>query len=479
MLIFKFFDMRIHHFKYIQVLFLGILFIGVASCDKRLDLIPAQSIPVETALSSSEGIENLLTGAYNRAGQLDLYGGRIQLLADLYGFQGQATFNGTFQQPMQVFRKAVVIDNSFVANHWLEGYSLINSVNLILDHLSVVDEDIRPRVSGSAKFLRALTYFDLVRMFGAPYESGQQNVQLGVPLTLEGILDYTGDLRIERNTVEEIYTQVINDLNAAYEELPSGNGFWADRHSAKALLARVYLQQGNYIGARDAADAVISESGRSLTGSYTDAFNNDSNSSEDLFAIQFSSQDNSVTNFNQLIVHYASQANGGRGGDIRITQAFINMFDSETDVRASFFDPLFPSGRNLSAKYTSQFANLPVIRLAEMYLIRAEANLREGSAIGALPVEDINTVRVRAEATALATVTLDDILLERERELSFEGFLIHDLKRTKRSIVITETVDGVPTQITIPYNANRLVYPIPLRERDANPLLDQNPGYGS
>lgn len=481
--------MKKYRFKYIQFLLLGILFAGATSCDKRLDLQPVQSISTEVALSTSSGIEGLLVGAYNRASRNDLYGGRIQMLADLYGFHQwtgmrQATFNGTFQQPMEVFNKSVLVNNSFVASHWLEAYSLINATNLILDHIDVVDEDVRDEVSGSAKFLRALVYFDLVRMFATPYETGQANSQPGVPISVEGILDYSGDLRIPRNTVEEVYDQIISDLNAAYNELPSANSFWSDQYSAKALLARVYLQQGNYTEARDAAHEVIGNSGRSLTSTYAGAFNNDANSSEDLFAIQFTSQDAS-SSVNQLIAHYASQPNGGRGGDIRIQQDFIDMFDSPTDVRGSFFDPLFPSGRNLSAKYTNEFANLPVIRLAEMYLIRAEANFREGTAIGASPLDDINTIRERADADLLSAVTLDAILLEREFELSFEGFLIHDIKRTKRDISVTVMVDHdndpdtdpVPTLSIISYDAPRLVYPIPQREMDVNPLLEPNPGY--
>jgi hypothetical protein len=111
-----------------------------------------------------------------------------------------------------------------------------------------------------------------------------------------------------------------------------------------------------------------------------------------------------------------------------------------------------------------------------MYLIRAEANLRQGTAVGNTPLDDINTIRSRANADDLSAVTIDDILLERELELGMEGFLIHDIKRTKRSIDISENGDGSSLLL---YDANNLVFPIPLSETDANKKITQNPGYSN
>lgn len=456
---------------------IGLLFLGLTAsmaCNNELNVEPEQAIPADVALTEPEHIANLLTGAYQIAGRSDIYGGFLQMLSDLYGFAGQATWYGTFQQPRQVFNKRVLVDNSFVADYWLNAYELINATNLILDHIDVAAEDDRARIGGEAHFLRGLAYFDLARMFGSPYESGQSNEQLAVPLVLQGITEYANvDLTVARNTVEEVYNQVIADLNSAYESLPADNSFWAGKYAAKALLARVYLQQGNYQAARDAANEVIQDGGHVLTETFAQAFNNDANSTEDIFAIQVTSQSGD----NELVVHYADEQFGGRGGDIA-PDGYWEMFDSETDERATFY---YESayGDLLTSKYTNQFGDIPLIRLAEMYLIRAEANFRLGTAIGAAPVADINEIRTRANAELKTSVSLDDILLERELELAFEGFLIHDIKRTKQTIVITESVGGEPTAVSIPYDANRLVYPIPQREMDANNKLVQNPGYGS
>ncbi|MCG9971800.1 RagB/SusD family nutrient uptake outer membrane protein [Christiangramia crocea] len=437
----------------IWLLALTLLFTG---CDDKLDLEPRQEISAGTAISTGENVKNILIGVYNETAQDDSYGGYLQLMADLYGFTDQATWGGTFQQPRQVFNKSIFVDNSFVRDLWLNGYEAINQANLVLDYADLVDEEEREIVMGEAYFLRALNYFDLNRFFSSPDNS------LGVPLTLDGITDYSQNLEIERAPADQVYTQVVSDLEKAIQFLPASNGIFADQYSAQALLARVQLHLGNYEAARDAADGVIENSGHSLTGMYSEAFNNDEDSSEDVFAFQVTSQDGE----NLLVVHYADQSNGGRGGDVTVNEEYLNMF-GDSDDRGSFFYTSAQNGGTLTSKYTNQFGNIPLIRLAEMYLIRAEANERLGTDVGATPLEDVNVVRERANAGLLSEVTLDDILRERELELMFEGFLIFDYTRTGRSVG------------EIPADSPRLSFPIPQREIDANPLLVPNPGYGS
>jgi hypothetical protein len=115
-----------------------------------------------------------------------------------------------------------------------------------------------------------------------------------------------------------------------------------------------------------------------------------------------------------------------------------------------------------------------VIRLAEMYLIRAEANFRlGGSPVGATPLADVNRVRTRSNASVYTSLTLDAILKERRFELAFEGHLIHDIKRNKQTIVKT-----IGNDVRVyPYNSPKLIFPIPMRETDANTQLIQNEGY--
>ncbi len=444
-------------YKILYILSLLLLSIG---CDDELDVIPTDRLQGELAFTSEKNVSSILIGAYEEAGQFQSYGGRLQVMVDLLGATDQVTWGGTFLPPRQAFTKTILIDNIFVRDIWRNSYEVINQVNLVIDNLEIVTSspEEKNRIEGEARFLRALNYFDLVRNFGFPYENGQTNSQLAVPIRTEGIIDYTADLSIARSTVEEVYDLVIADATQAYNLLPADNSFFADKFAAQALLARVYFQQGNYAAARDAADDVLKESGHSLASNYAAAFNNTDDGIEDIFTFQVTSQ----TGTNRLVNLYASEADGGRGGDIRITDDYLALFDDPDDERGNFVYINPANDRQLTLKYTNQFANISIFRIAEMHLIRLESNFREGTAVGLDPLVEINALRARSGADPLgAPLTLDLIFNERQLELAFEGFILHDIKRTKGSVG------------TIPYDDSSLTFPIPQTERDTNPLINQ------
>ncbi len=185
---------------------------------------------------------------------------------------------------------------------------------------------------------------------------------------------------------------------------------------------------------------------------------------------------------------YASLNGMGRG-DYEIQQVFLDRF-SPSDLRGMFQEDteesytidnitmmyykgvgtIINNGGINTAKWGDYYANLPLIRLAEMYLIRAEANFEDpGADIGPdTPTQDINTIRARSNAPLYAgTVTRQQIRDERYFELCWEGFRLHDLKRWKVSID------------SYPYNAGNLILPIPFREMEVNDLLEQNEWYTS
>jgi hypothetical protein len=313
-----------------------------------------------------------------------------------------------------------------------------------------------------AKFIQSLVYFDLVRLFAKPYDATTTNNQLGVIIRPTGIYDFNVDLSAERSTVQQVYDLIIAGLNQAYTDLPANNDFYANKYAAKALLARVYLQQQNYPAALIASNEVIQMSGAALSPTFKDAFNHDVNQIEDIFAIQITKQ----TGDNQVVNHYGSEDVGGRGGDVEVRTTYLNKFNDPNDERRNFNYINPDNGRRLTSKYISQFGDVNIIRLAEMYLIRAECNFRLSSVTGAIPLADINLLRTRAKATNFIAVTLNDILRERLLELAAEGHAIHDVKRTKG------TIGG-----TYAWNSDKLVFPIPLRETDYNKKITQNPGY--
>jgi starch-binding outer membrane protein, SusD/RagB family len=423
------------------------------SCEDKLELNPEQSISGEVALSSEAGIANILIGAYDETGQAATHGGRLQMISDLLGTDVQTSWRGTFAQPAEISIRVILSDNSFVRDFWNNAYEVINQCNLVLDNLSIVSDEKKGLLEGEARFLRALNYFELNAHFNAEGK--------GVPLRLKGISDYAVDLSIARAPTADVYALVLSDLATAVNLLPADNGFFADKYAAQALLARVNLYLGNYAAARDAAHDVLENSGHSLAADFAGAFNNNSDGPEDIFAMQVTSQ----TGSNELITFYASQGNGGRGGDITVNDEYVALFDDPNDERASFFYTSPQNGGRLTSKYTNQFGNVPILRIAEMHLIRAEANLELGTSLGLAPLDEINALRGRSGAGPLAGINKAGILLERQLELAFEGFLIHDIKRSGGS------VDGIAA------SDPRLTLPIPIAEMDTNPLMAQNPGY--
>ncbi|MDQ4141375.1 MAG: RagB/SusD family nutrient uptake outer membrane protein, partial [Bacteroidota bacterium] len=406
-------------------------------------------------------------GAYAKLDNGALYGTNFLLIPDLLASEGYIRWLGTFQGYREVSLKTLNDINTETVRTWNQAYSTINLVNNVLEALPVVtDPDKKNQLEGEALLIRGMLYFELVRLYGLPYEAGSANTQLGVPLVLTAAKSLEqASTQQARNTVAEVYQQVITDLTRAESLLPEDNGVRGDMYTAAGFLARVYLQQGDYANALAKADKVISSGVYQLTPNVVTPFRT-KNSFESIFEIQQNDQSNAGTSNDGLTTFYASLGGIGRG-DVQVEPDFAALYDT-TDAR--FTDLIYEgtglrAGRLRTCKFTAYADNIPIIRLAEMYLIRAEANFRLGSAVGATPTEDINLIRARAGVKEYNKVTLDQIILERQLELAFEGFRIHDIKRLK----------GTTGEYA--YNAPELVLPIPRRELDANPNLVQNEGY--
>jgi tetratricopeptide (TPR) repeat protein len=442
--------------KILIVALLG-LFTG---CDKYLDLNPSQSVNESIALTTDENVKGVLLGAYSEFALPSIYGGNLLRNAELLGGDGEIKWVGTYIDPRQLFSKTILTTNSEVEVQWRDSYAVINTINNILSALDVVKSADRDRVQGEALFLRSLMYFDLVRFFADQYKFGVANDQMGVPLVLTPTGVLTENNFVTRNTVDEVYNQVIADLLTAASILPEDNDVYASSGAANALLARVYLQKGDYEKARDAANIVINSGMYDLQKTYEGVFNNDNNTWEDIFATQITPQDR----FSSMTEFFSVPEFGGRDGDIEILDGHLNLY-SVGDKR---FDLFFNGNGSIECgKWNNQYGVVNLIRLAEMYLIRAECNSRLSTSVGATPLEDFNLIHTRAGLDAVSSVTLDDILFERRLELAFEGFRIHDIRRLHQDVGLLH------------FNDPKLLFPIPARELEANPNLktQQNPGY--
>ncbi len=431
-----------------------------SSCTKYLDLKPQQNLDESVALNSDANVKTVLIGAYRAMRYSAIYGGCILRNSELLGGTGEISWQGTYNGPREIYNHAIIAANGDITSQWLDSYICINICNNVLSALAVVDEADRGTVEGEALFLRSMMYFDLVRFYAQGYEPGAANSQLGVPLVLTPTHGISVTNNVGRNTVEEVYTQVLADLTRAATLLPDANGYYATSGAANALLSRVNLQKGNYAGARDAADKVISSELYSLTATYAQAFNNTESSSEDIFSTKFIPADG----INQMTEFWSTTEYGGRDGDIEILDGHLSLYDPSDERLAMFW---IGNDAYRSGKWNTQYGLVNLFRLAEMYLIRAECNQRLGTEVGDTPTNDYNMTHTRAGLAAAESVTLEDILLERRLELAHEGFKLHDMKRLKLNVG------------DLPYNDPKMIFPIPDREMSANPALkgQQNEGY--
>lgn len=461
--------------KSIIIYCLAVLFLpALTGCEKSLDVKPTQEIDEADALRTSSDVEAALVGAYSDLGDADVYGGSMLVAAELLAAGNELNWTGTFETYTDFYAKSTKTVNAEVSVIWMDSYRVINDVNNVLAALDVVRPEKKNRIEGESKFLRACMHFELVRLFAKPWNQGNPAQNDGVPIMLKpyrlGMPD--AEVRPSRATVAAVYDQVIKDLTDAENllDVPAVGNFFAHKIAAQAMLARVYLQKGDFPNAAAAANRAIEANDDDgpfrLMNTYAEVFpyNGDQpsqvigNTPEDVFAIQVSNTDG----VNDFFTYFSAD---GRG-DIDILEDHLNLYEPN-DERLGLF---YGSSAVYTGKFDMQYSNVHIIRLAELYMTRAEANFRTGVQVGDnTPLEDLNIIRGRVGLDLLdqADLTLDRILLERKLEFAFEGLWLHDAKRSQK------------TMGAYNWNDPKLVLPIPDRERRANTNLSQNEGYGN
>jgi hypothetical protein len=450
---------------------IGLIAIG---CEKKLDVQPYQGLSDQKALLTESDVSGTLVGAYDAVSSGSAYGGDMMVLNDLIGNKTNIRFTGTFAGLNDAYNTIMTANNSFAASTWSSAYNTINVSNNVLENLDKVTSSATRKnsVEGQALFLRASMYFELLKLYAKAYNDGTPSTNLGVPLVLTATKSpiTSADYKA-RATVQAVYTQVITDLVKAESLMPSTNSKFATKWAAAAQLSRVYLAMQNYTAAAAAADRVIAGSGKTLTSEYKNNWFTYINfggvtPNEYIFYIKLTNQDGT----NSLNTYYGRTVSGITGSagrsDMKIQTAHLSNYES-TDVRRAFF--VISGGNRYTQKHLDRFGDVPVIRLAEMYLTRAEANFRQNTAVGATPLADVNLIRKRAGLADLTAVTLDAILKERAAELALEGSNLFESQRLKKSLG--------NSAVPVAWNSPKLIMPIPQREMDANKELVQNEGY--
>ena len=454
------------HMTLKQLASVAVAAFAVAACssDNILDVTPKSSVPADVAIADPVGAAAAVAGMYDALQGGAYYGETFLTFGDLSSDNAQHA--GTFSTYGQADRNALTSDNTSISGIWQAIYRSIARANVVIEKfpgVTFLDANSRDQYLAEAYFVRALGLHNAVKLWG------------DVPIITKVATSPAEAAQVPRKPVAEVYTQILADLAAAEQRVkvqtsPTTGSLGAIR----ALRARVYLYQKNWAGAEAEANRVATL-GYRLATNYADLWTPDgAPTPEDIFKVAFSDQDAGSVSY-----YYMSKSFGGRR-ELAPTTAFRNSYEAG-DRRSAVTIKLDPAGRAYVAKYPSVSGteNIPAIRYAEVLLIKAEAQARQGKLAEAIAT--VNPLRVRAGLAPLVPgaaglVTSDQviaaILKERRMELAFEGDRWPDLVRNGTAA----SVMGIP--------AFQMLYPIPQRDRDAatapnstESILSQNPGY--
>lgn len=475
------------------------------SCNDQLDLKPISQETADNAYSTASQIEAALTGCYESFQSSQYYAWDHIIFQDVRSDNNYAGGDNT--EIYEFDNIDINTTNSRVMSAWSSIYNAISKANLVMEKAPLVAEGLsderRQQIIGEALFLRAYHYYTLVKYFG------------GVPLYTQFISSTDpAETRKPRNTVDEVYAQIINDLNEAVSYLPdtygtdaSVNKARATKGAANALLTKVYAQKPNpdYDAVLEHANAVInSPAGYVLLDSYDQLFDgNHYNNDESIMEVQYLGGNEG--NWAPQLQLPPSLSGDSWRKFITPSQDLVAAFNAEGDnirknasilfENVSWVDEYWGNTPNSSVPFAYKWRNAGswastddeyIFRLADIMLLKAEALNELGQIDQAAQV--VNVIRGRvslpeltaADKASQATMRTA-ILKERRLELSMESNRWDDLIRYGVAIETMNNVMDIDLRTNQPVNyninENSLLLPIPQNEINRNPNLEQNPGY--
>jgi len=446
--------------KFIYILLL-VMLVG-HSCQKSLDQQAQAGLDGKTAYTTKAGIEAGLLGVYDGLQQNGYFSLNYLLFPELYA--DNLVWTGTFPTWAQVYNKTILPDNTDIALIWNAIYSTINRANNVIDAAPRIDDASfqKERTIAECKVIRAMCYFDLIRMFGGSPEGYNKQGGLGVPLRLAATQTPADAKAIARATEAEVYTQILKDLDEAIAGLPDRISVGrVNKYVAIALKSRLQLYRGQWADAELLATAVItSPNNYSLVSGalYGSIYTEKNNSGESLWELQYI-----ATDANTLAFYYYPSPSGRN--EVSSSLSLRDAFE-DGDWRKNVNFSSSPADKQLKySKVNPGTDNVMIFRLAELYLTRAEARAMQNNLDAAR--EDLNVIRVRAglqvSKVSDQSALLSAIKKERRLELAHEGQRFFDLRRYNET-GITQTF--------------RNLFPLPQSEiTNSGNLVIQNPQY--
>ncbi|MEM9259210.1 MAG: RagB/SusD family nutrient uptake outer membrane protein [Bacteroidota bacterium] len=449
--------MKIKNFK---ILPLAALLIILSACDV-FDATSEVAINPDQAFISEAAARSALAGVYDEMQNEDYYGAYFQYTSDNYVDVGD--FQGFFQGFQAPDQGAIPSRNDNILNIWAQTYRTINAANEVIDKVPPLDiigfeEEEKNEIIAQARGLRGITYLDLLTHFGEHFDLSSE---FGLAIVSEA---NNGDLaqlqNPTRSSVSASYDFIIDDLEFAVANLPDSddNGV-LNKAAAQGILARALLHRGDYAGAISTATEVINKDNFALIDDVLTIYTTEG-SAESLFELPYTTLDPS-----DLATFTISR------DEVRPEPSLIASF-TEGDARRALIDFVdgFNGERFIKAEdFTNQANPAYIIRMAEVYLIRAEAAFLDGDASNdGQALEDLNAVRTRAGLAPHedATDFIDKLLDEYLWEFFAEGQRFRSLVRLGKLQEVIGLADF------------RRVYPIPQQELDVEGNnLTQNPNY--
>jgi hypothetical protein len=456
--------------------------VSLSSCEKFLEIKPISEKPEDGVLNTYQNVEKLMYSTYDKIQSGNVFGGQLVRINELYGdnidfFNTNITNNVNGREYAFRSRSFNIFDNP-AAGIWADGYAAIYYSNLIIN---AVDQNYftattaqKNKLKGEALFIRAIMHFEICRVFGFPYSAGGNDK--GTVLRTRILAANETQIKVQRSSVAEVYTQVIADLKAASNLLPDNNDpNRANKSAAEAYLARVYFDMNDFANAQTHANNVINGGKFSLPApsdsSVVEPFRNSGASGKkggvifQMLNLTNDDQSGTIRGFWQRFPNNVSMAYRADNGLIADMQAIGGRRYEYMVVNKD----VLPYGSKWKSSPNGNLpVNVPVIRMAELFLIRAECKARLNPSDEASIREDYNVLRRIAFAPEDNTTTgqqalLDAIETERRVEFVCEGHRYHDLRRLRKNIS-----NGVEI---FAYNTDQLV-PIPQAEINGNPNLE-------
>lgn len=434
--------------RIINIIFIASSMLLVSSCS-ILDVEPAMSISEKGAVSTKRDVMNALNGCYDALQLTGYYGRDMVAIGDIPTDNLDATGTIADFRAIDLFNHKA--DNSIVLNLWSSMYDAINRINNVLYRIDRVQgmlpEEIL-NVKAELLFLRALHYFNLVRLWG------------DVPYRDMPTLNSEDALHVPRTNKNTVYQNILDDLDFALISITATSKIKANSWAIKALQAKIHLTLQNYTQAYAISNDIITNGPFSLTTYYDDIFSF-TDESEIIFMVDFNEQD-----WTRLAQYFAPNLLGGRK-EFWPTDELVALFSTSDVRKAASVGPL---GQGYKYRDIATGTDKVIVfRLADIILTRAEALANQPSFDPEVVRADINSIRNRAQIGVYGgSDFLNEIMLQRRLEFAFEGHRWFDLVRTGTAT----TVLGISPIYTL--------FPIPKAEITNNNSIndsDQNPGY--